>query len=320
MDIGVVGCGFVGTAVYEGLKKHHNLNNYDKAIDKDCTCGSMKELAECSDIIFVCVPTPMESDGSCHTGIVEDVVKELDECSQDKILVLKSTIIPGTTAMLNAKYKNNTIIFSPEFLTEANSIDDFKNQTRIILGGDRKGTNKLRVMFSKAFPTAHIIKTDSTYAEMIKYLTNNFLTVKVAFANEMYKICERLRIDYDKVVEYATLDERLGPSHWGVPGPDGDFGFGGHCFPKDIEAMISLTEDLQTPNFVLKGAKDTNDEIRMERDWEGMKGRAVIDEVKHFADGFHEGRWEDDIENKYTHDGDGKPLDSILPNLNESRP
>mgnify|MGYP001276050596 FL=1 len=280
MDIGVVGCGFVGTAVYEGLKNHHNLNNYDKAVDKDCTCGSMQELADCSDIIFVCVPTPMKKDGSCYTGIVENVVKELDECTEGKILVLKSTLIPGTTRTLNQRYKNNTIIFSPEFLTEANSIEDFKNQTRIILGGDRQGTNKLRIMFSKAFPKAHIIKTDSTYAEMIKYVTNNFLTVKVAFANEMYKVCERLRIDYDKVVEYATLDERLGHAHWGVPGPDGDLGFGGHCFPKDLSAMIELTKDLQTPNFVLRGAQDTNDELRKNRDWETMHGRAVIDEVE----------------------------------------
>jgi len=280
MDIGVVGCGFVGTAVYEGLKNHHNLNNYDKAVDKDCTCGSMQELADCSDIIFVCVPTPMKKDGSCYTGIVENVVKELDECTEGKILVLKSTLIPGTARTLNQIYKNNTIIFSPEFLTEANSIEDFKNQTRIILGGERQGTNKLRIMFSKAFPKAHIIKTDSTYAEMIKYVTNNFLTVKVAFANEMYKVCERLRIDYDKVVEYATLDERLGHAHWGVPGPDGDLGFGGHCFPKDLSAMIELTKDLQTPNFVLRGAQDTNDELRKNRDWETMHGRAVIDEVE----------------------------------------
>ena len=277
MDIGVVGCGFVGTAVYEGLKKHHNLNNYDKAVDIDYTCATLEELTECSEIIFVCVPTPMNrNDGSCHTGIVENVVRQLDECSKDKIVVLKSTIPPGTTARLNAKYKNNTIIFSPEFLTEANSIEDFKNQDRIIIGGDRDGTNTLRIMFSRVFPKAKIIKTDSTYAEMIKYLTNNFLTVKVAFANEMYQVCQRLNIDYDKVVEYATLDERLGPSHWGVPGPDGDLGFGGHCFPKDISAMISLTEDLQTPNHVLRGAEDTNNELREDRDWEDMEGRAVV--------------------------------------------
>jgi len=281
MIVGVVGQGFVGTAVYEGLKKHHNLFCYDKNEELNVKRGGVANLpilARHSDIIFVCVPTPMEEDGTCYTGYVEEVVKELDEWANNKIVVIKSTIPPGTTSRLNYKYKKNTIVFSPEFLTEANSIEDFKNQTRIILGGDRKGTNKLRIMFSKAFPKAHIIKTDSTYAEMIKYLTNNFLTVKVAFANEMYKICERLRIDYDKVVEYATLDERLGPSHWGVPGPDGDFGYGGHCFPKDIQAMISLTDELQTPNHVLRGAEDTNTELRQDKDWMKMQGRAVIDE------------------------------------------
>ena len=281
MNVGVVGQGFVGTAVYEGLKKHHNLFCYDKNEEVNVKRGGVANLpilARHSDIIFVCVPTPMTQDGECYTGYVEEVVAELDEWTEDKIVVIKSTIIPGTTARLNQKYGRNTIVFSPEFLTEANSINDFKNQTRIILGGDRKGTNKLRIMFSKAFPKAHIIKTDSTYAEMIKYLTNNFLTVKVAFANEMYKICERLRIDYDKVVEYATLDERLGPSHWGVPGPDGDFGYGGHCFPKDIQAMISLTDELQTPNHVLRGAEDTNTELRQDKDWMKMQGRAVIDE------------------------------------------
>tara|TARA_Y100000592_G_scaffold9190_1_gene12834 strand:+ start:10402 stop:11250 length:849 start_codon:yes stop_codon:yes gene_type:complete len=281
MKVGVVGQGFVGTAVYEGLKNHHKLLCYDKDDKvnvKRLGVANLELLAEYSEIIFVCVPTPMTQSGECYTGYVEEVVKELDGYTKGKIVVIKSTIIPGTTASLNQKYKNNTIVFSPEFLTEANSIDDFKNQTRIILGGDRKGTNKLRVMFSKAFPKAHIIKTDSTYAEMIKYLTNNFLTVKVAFANEMYKICERLRIDYDKVVEYATLDERLGPSHWGVPGPDGDFGYGGHCFPKDISAMIALTDLLQTPNHVLRGAEDTNGELRHDKDWMKMQGRAVIDE------------------------------------------
>ena len=281
MIVGVVGQGFVGTAVYEGLKKHHNLFCYDKNEEVNIKRGGVANLpilARHSDIIFVCVPTPMTQDGECYTGYVEEVVAELDEWTEDKIVVIKSTIIPGTTARLNQKYGRNTIVFSPEFLTEANSIEDFKNQTRIILGGDRKGTNKLRIMFSKAFPKAHIIKTDATYAEMIKYLTNNFLTVKVAFANEMYKICERLRIDYDKVVEYATLDERLGPSHWGVPGPDGDFGYGGHCFPKDIQAMIALTNELQTPNHVLRGAEDTNTELRQDKDWMKMQGRAVIDE------------------------------------------
>jgi len=126
------------------------------------------------------------------------------------------------------------------------------------------------------FPKAHIIKTDSTHAEMVKYLTNTFLSVKVSFANEIYQLCNNLNIDYDKVVEYATLDDRLGLSHWNVPGPDGDFGFGGHCFPKDLSALLHLTKQMNTTNNVLLATQRTNDEVRNDRDWENMKGRAVI--------------------------------------------
>ena len=126
------------------------------------------------------------------------------------------------------------------------------------------------------FPKAHIIKTDSSHAEMVKYLTNSFLSTKVSFANEIYQICQQLKIDYDKVVEYATLDSRLGKSHWQVPGPDGDYGFGGHCFPKDLNALLYLSDNLDTDNNVLTAAIETNDKVRKNRDWESMTGRAVV--------------------------------------------
>ena len=111
---------------------------------------------------------------------------------------------------------------------------------------------------------------------MVKYLTNSFLSTKVSFANEIYQICQQLKIDYDKVVEYATLDSRLGKSHWQVPGPDGDYGFGGHCFPKDLNALLYLSDNLDTDNNVLTAAIETNDKVRKNRDWESMTGRAVV--------------------------------------------
>ena len=107
-------------------------------------------------------------------------------------------------------------------------------------------------------------------------MTNTYLATKVSFANEIYQICEKLNIDYDKVVEYSTLDERLGYSHWSVPGPDEDFGFGGHCFPKDLQALISVADELDLDVDVLRSAKYTNDKVRKNRDWERMKGRAVV--------------------------------------------
>ncbi len=274
-SIGIIGQGFVGTAVNEGLAKHYNIETYD--IAKDSTCSSLKELYSKSTIIFLCLPTPMERDGSCHLGIIEPVLEELNELGKT-IVVVKSTIPPGTTEGWNKKYTNIDIVFNPEFLTEANSIEDFKNQNRIIVGGPRPATTKVARVFRKSFPKVPIIKTGSTYAEMVKYVTNCFLATKVSFANEMYEICEYLDIDYDKVIEYAKHDERLGYSHWNVPGPDGDFGYGGHCFPKDVKALISVAMELDSyvKPIMLQATDSKNDKIRNNRDWESQKGRAVI--------------------------------------------
>jgi len=279
MKIGIVGQGYVGTAIKVGFESYYDLETYDKYSEEKSTM-QLADLVESCEVIFVCVPTPMNKDGSCNIDVVEGVIKQINKVLTDwksdkrPIVVIKSTVPPGTTEKLHKKFKNVNVIFNPEFLTEANFIDDFKNQTRIILGGTRKGTNKLRQVYSKVFPTAHIIKTHSTIAELVKYMTNSYLATKVSFANEMYQICEKFDMDYDKVVEYATLDERLGVTHWSVPGPDGDFGFGGHCLPKDLSALIEVADDLDVD--VLRSTKHTNDKVRKDRDWEKMKGRAVV--------------------------------------------
>ena len=270
--IGIIGQGFVGNAVYQKFKKYYNISTFDLDSKKS---NSSKEDVLNKSIIFVCLPTPMDEVGRCNTSIVESAIKEISDYGKSEIVVIKSTVSPGTTQRLNEKYSNLQIVFNPEFLTERNAVSDYENQNRIILGGPRPATTELKQIFSKAFPDAHIIKTDSTHAEMVKYLTNTFLSVKVSFANEIYQLCEKLGIDYDKVVEYATMDERLGESHWSVPGHDGDFGFGGHCFPKDLSALLYLTTQLGTIINVLSATQKTNDNVRENRDWEKMKGRAV---------------------------------------------
>ena len=282
MKIRIIGQGFVGTAVKEGLKQFYEIDTFD--LDKtkrnvDC----IEEIIDKNDFIFVCLPTPMKKDGSCDTSIVENTVMKLDNLALkrqciNRIVIVKSTIPPGTTERLNKECKHIQVVFNPEFLTEANFIEDFKNQDRIIIGGPRPASTKVRQLFYKAFPKAHIIKTHSTIAEMVKYMTNTFLATKVSFANEMFEICERLGIDYDKVTEYATLDERLGKSHWSVPGPDGKFGFGGSCFPKDINALIAVCKELDIRCDTLSGAWDTNLKVRPSKDWEQLKGRAVVND------------------------------------------
>ena len=275
--IGIVGQGFVGNAVYQKFKNYYDVLTND--LDENKSTATLENLTQMCSTIFLCLPTPMKSDGNCDTSILEKVLDTIDLLTDNletkKTIVIKSTIPPGTTEKFNKRYESLDIVFNPEFLTERNAVEDYNNQNRIILGGPRPATTELKQIFSKVFPKAHIIKTDSTHGEMVKYLTNSFLATKVSFANEIYQICEGLHIDYDKVVEYATYDERLGKSHWNVPGHDGDFGFGGHCFPKDLSALLRLAEDLNVVDNVLSAVEQTNYSVRKNRDWEQMKGRAV---------------------------------------------
>ena len=141
--VGIVGQGFVGSAVYAGFKDYFQTETFD--IAKDSTCDSLKELIEKCQFIFLCLPTPMDEDGSCYTGMVEDVIKDINRMTtKKKVLIVKSTIPPGTTDGWNKKYDQVDIVFNPEFLTEANAMDDFKNQTRIVLGGDRKANARVK--------------------------------------------------------------------------------------------------------------------------------------------------------------------------------
>ena len=280
MNIGIIGQGFVGNAVYQKFKNYYNVITYDLQV-KLCN-GTIEEIMDKCKIIFVCLPTPMSKDGKCFTGIVEEELKDLELLAsmtpEIKTVVIKSTVPPGTTKKWNKQFKFLDIVFNPEFLTEANAVQDYENQNRIILGGPRPSTTTLKPIFAKVFPKAKIIKTNSSYAEMVKYITNSFLATKVSFANEMYEICQYLDIDYDKVIEYACYDDRLGTSHWAVPGPDGDFGYGGHCFPKDVKALIHVAMEIDSDidPVMLKATDEKNNQVRANKDWLNMEGRAVI--------------------------------------------
>ena len=313
-SIAVIGQGFVGgslTTVF--AERGFDVYTYDKA-DKqakggrhprrgigtrpaDSVCDLTRACVEMgkafSGVFFVCLPTPMFEDGQADLSIVEGVLNELAGCygpSMPRIAVIKSTVPPGSVERWNAMFNpfGLYIVFNPEFLTEANALDDMRNQDRIVLGGPRPWINVVKLVFQTAFPKVPIIKTSSTTAEMVKYTINCFLSTKVAFANEVAQVCEALdakglNIDYDKVVEYSKLDKRLGGSHWSVPGPvpthDGRYvrGFGGHCFPKDLNALIYVAQALGVDPKVLRAAWDKNLEVRPpeDRDWEHMPGRAV---------------------------------------------
>ena len=280
MNIGIIGQGFVGNAIYQKFKNYFNVLTFDLQV-KLCN-STIEEINKHCNIIFVCLPTPMSKSGKCFTGIVENTLKDLEVLASmdqtEKIVVVKSTVPPGTTKKWNEQFKFITVVFNPEFLTEANAVSDYENQNRIILGGPRPASTTLKPIFAKVFPKAKIIKTNSSYAEMVKYITNSFLATKVSFANEMYEICQYLDIDYDKVIEYACYDDRLGTSHWAVPGPDGDFGYGGHCFPKDVKALIQVAMELDSnvKPIMLQATDEKNNRVRNNKDWLDMKGRAIV--------------------------------------------
>lgn len=254
---------------------HTPIQNFIKACE---------ERQNFSSVYFVCLPTPMFEDGEADLSIVEQVLNELSSVPGNRIAVVKSTVPPGSTERWNKLFESTglRVVFNPEFLTEANAIDDMRNQNRIVLGGPRPHINAVKLIFQKAFPQVPLIKTSSTTAEMVKYFTNVQLAARVVLSCELSQVCEALdkhglNIDYDKVVEYAKFDPRLGGSHMNVPGPDGVPGARGHCFPKDLNALVYVARQLDVKPTVMAAVWQKNLEVvpAEHRDWEKMHGRAV---------------------------------------------
>lgn len=278
MKVGIIGVGYVGTAVQTGFAPITEILTYDTA--KECTEHSIAAVAHNAEIIFICVPTPMNADGTCNTDIVEAVLQEISDTHtvHVPVCVLKSTVTPGTTELLAHKFPSITICFNPEFLTEKNYINDFISQVNIIVGhtGNSATVKPVVDLFYRRFPQSQVWIITAQEAEMIKYVANTLLSTKVAYLNEIYQICKTTNINYDRITGILKLDPRLGTTHWTVPGHDGHFGFGGTCFPKDINALIQYGEQNGQPTPLLKAVWEKNLEVRPERDWEQDKGRSVV--------------------------------------------
>jgi UDPglucose 6-dehydrogenase len=278
--VGVIGVGFVGTAVSVGLETvlgdAVEIREYDKYKDTE----SIDSVVNNSDIVFICLPTPMNEDGSCDASIVMGGVREVAAYAKKrKTIVIKSTGPPGTTAFLRKEHPEHTILFNPEYLTEKSFIDDFIKQDRIIIGLDTTKpmqAQKLHELYTdfvakQRNPKLTVIhECDSTVAEMAKYVANSFLATKVMFFNEVYEICKSAGISYEDTVGIACLDKRIGTSHTKVPGDKGLFGFGGSCFPKDINELIYFAKQHDLDPMVIETAWTKNLMIRQEYDWEKL--------------------------------------------------
>ena len=272
--IGIIGRGFVGGAMYENFKDCFEVETWDLDDNKK-TLNSFESFVDWSDIIFVCVPTPMKDSGECDTSIVENIIESIAYLDRRKYVVIKSTVTPGTTEELAQRY-NMVIGFNPEFLTEANAYNDFRNQPLIILGADDTGLGTVMAQIYYEFNAkvdnhAHVIQRTTKEAELFKYLANSFLATKVIFANEFKKLCDKVSVDYGRIAEVAVLDKRLGHTHWRVPGPDGKLGFGGSCFPKDTAALINYADTYGSTLWLLTEATYINDEIREGGRFEKLK-------------------------------------------------
>ena len=268
-NVGIIGCGFVGESQAFVFSPTANIFIYD--IDPLKSTHTIDEVLEC-DFIFVCVPTPMNTDGSQNKKFIESV---FEKSKKGPIYIIKSTIQPGTTKNMQSNYPNLDIIFSPEFLTERTSKLDVITQSRIIFGGERSLTNKVEELFSIRFKSRHYIHTDTNTAEFIKYMNNTFFATKVSIMNEFYRLGKKIDIDWETALHGFAADQRIGDSHLHVPGPDGKLGFGGTCFPKDLNAFISLAKKYNVNMNILEAAWKTNLEVRPEEDWKNLKGRAV---------------------------------------------
>ena len=286
MKIGIIGNGFVGSSVAFGFSPQTGCDSEVKIYDKDETKSThtLSEVVTGSDYIFLLVPTPSNQDGSISLDILFDVFKDIDDVIDyeddcQPVILLRSTVTPGTTEKIQIKYPKMHIVFNPEFLTERSAKFDFINQSRFIVGGSWGDTTKIEQLYQWRFgETTPVIKTIYQTAEMIKYMNNCFFATKVSFLNEMYQIADACGVDWDMAIEGFVRDGRIGHSHMNVPGPDGKFGFGGSCFPKDIQAMINFAESLDVEPSVLLGAWKKNLNVRPEEDWKKLKGRAVVDD------------------------------------------
>ena len=279
--VGVIGNGFVGSAVANGFS-HCDVKIFDK--NPENSTHSLKEVID-QDFVFVCVPTPMTSvtGGACNLSIIDSCFREINDIGSDAIFIIKSTVPIGTTAALQEGHPNLSIIHSPEFLTAKFAKEDFINADRHILGhpngeSQSQAISNLLNLFNSSFPETPCLVMSSHESEAVKYIANCFLATKVSFFNEIFLLIEKLGIDWQKILEGVVSDSRIGNSHYQVPGHDGDKGFGGTCFPKDINALIKTFESHDIQPKLLRTAWEVNLDVRGELDW-GKSSSAVDDSV-----------------------------------------
>ena len=257
MKIGIIGYGYVGSAVAASYPNGEILIN-----DPQYPSSTVDELKEQCRAIFVCVPTPQSDSGECDTSILESVITNLD--GYKGVVIAKSTASPGVYADLESKH-NIKLSHVPEFLTQARAKFDYVNPHKIVVGCREEIRQQVAdVLMNSAvnFDRVNIEYCTIQEASFFKYLANTQLAIKVVVNNEYADLAKRLGVKWERVVDIARTDYRLGATHWAVPGPDGARGFGGACFPKDTAALAHIAKENGVVLNVLAAAIDKNKTYR----------------------------------------------------------
>ena len=261
MKVAIIGYGFVGKALENGLKNTVEVLLVDPKLNTDI--NDLKTFKP--EMIFICVPTPMNDDGSQDPSILENVIDELNFPSESALIVLKSTIIPSYISKIEIKIPN--IIYNPEFLRENYANEDFINSDLILIGGSNEDEIKKLANFYRQHTkciSSNYQFTDLISASLIKYSINTFLSTKVIFFNELFEVFSNsgTKDNWENFIKIIKNDKRIGNSHMQVPGPDGKLGFGGPCFPKDAKALLQYSKDIAEPLKLLEKCISINDNIR----------------------------------------------------------
>ena len=261
--IGIIGLGFVGGAIKNAID--------EKTWEYETVCidpakgftATYNDIKQCSGV-FICVPSPQGDDGSCDTSILENVLENLHAVDYTGVIISKCTAPPTVYTELNERYPN--LVHAPEFLTAANANIDYLNGCFAIIGGRvsaylREAERIIRVSQSNLHD--NVMYCSIAEAALAKYTINCFMSTKVVFMNEIYKLATTLGCDYAAIADMVTMDPRIGDSHMKVPGPDGHFGFGGACFPKDTSALLKIAEQAGVDMMVLDAAVRKNTFLRL---------------------------------------------------------
>ena len=257
--IGIIGLGFVGSAIKSSMD---GLNLV--LIDNDPARGGHRyeDIPGCEGV-FVCVPSPQGDDGSCDTSILEDVLGKLKAINYTGVIISKTTAPPSVYKRLQEQYSN--LVHAPEFLTAANAEMDYLDGKFAIIGGAvaayrNEAERIIRVSQTSLQQVNHCSIEE---AALSKYAINSFLSTKVVFMNELHQLATASGLNYTTIAKNMMLDKRIGDSHMRVPGPDGVFGFGGMCFPKDTSALLKYAEEVHTTMNVLDAAVKKNTLLRL---------------------------------------------------------